>query len=159
MNPPFGEFPTSLREFAAKAYQESKSDIGSSMVMRGLELAHDGSYTGALVSRLFIVNDSLAGWRERLLISQSAVDSMVDLGYGVLDGALVEVAGLCIRNRSTSTSERPAFFLRVLDEKDKERALDCYFAGASPPEDIFLLESTIEFPVFQEDSAVLLVAQ
>ena len=133
MNPPFGEFPTSLRKLGAEAYQESKSDIGSSMVTRGLELVHDGGYIAALVSRLFIVNDGLAGWRERSLISQSSVDSMVDLGYGVLDGALVEVAGLCIRSRSAGTSERPAFFLRVLDEQDKEHALACYFAGSSLP--------------------------
>lgn len=128
MNPPYGEFPESLGSFAADWYSLSKSDIGLSMVSRGLELTLPGGLVGALTSRLFIVNDTLRDWRLRELLSEKSLDCLLDLGYGVLDGAMVEVAAYVVDNKSKPTDSGVSF-MQVLDERDKESAASAYFLG------------------------------
>ncbi len=128
MNPPFGEFPASSKEFANAFYPASKSDIGPSMVSRGLDLTRSGGLVGAITSRLFIVNDSLREWRKESLLSKHSLFALLDLGYGVLDGAMVEVAAFIISQRSAE-EDTTASFIQVLDERDKEGAAKGYFLG------------------------------
>jgi hypothetical protein len=132
MNPPFGEFPASSNEFANVFYAASKSDIGPSMVSRGLALTHSDGLLGAITSRLFIVNDGLRKWRMESLLSKHSLFTLLDLGYGVLDGAMVEVAAFIISQRSAA-EDTTASFIQVLDERDKEGATNSYFLGTLYP--------------------------
>ncbi|HSH60361.1 MAG TPA: DNA methyltransferase [Acidimicrobiales bacterium] len=143
MNPPFGEFSAPTKAFAAQFYSDSKSDIGPSMLSRGLGLAVTGGLVGAITSRLLIVNDSLSSWREATLLSNHALTSMLDLGYGVLDDAMVEVAALVV-SKERVTPDSTASFIRVLDELDKEAAVYSYFAGSLRPRTFHYVRALLE---------------
>jgi hypothetical protein len=150
MNPPFGEFTASSKEFAIEFYDTSKSDIGLSMVSRGLALAGDSGLVGAITSRLFIVNDNLRKWRQESLLSKHSLFALLDLGYGVLDGAMVEVAAYIISQRSVA-EDTTASFIQVLDERDKEGATNSYFLSTPFPRTfhfVCLLNELKKFPSY-----------
>ena len=53
-------------------------------------------------------------------------DALVDLGHGVLDEALVECC-LCTLFSPQGSGEGESFFLRVLDERDKNASIKEFF--------------------------------
>jgi hypothetical protein len=97
MNPPFGAASLAAkREFEA-AYPRTKNDIYAAFVERGIELLHPGGYLGAITSRTGFFLSSFQRWREEVLLQEAPPTVFADLGQGVLDSAMVEVAAYCLR--------------------------------------------------------------
>ena len=69
----------------------------AAFVERGLELLRPGGYLGAITSRTGFFLKSFQAWREEILLKEAQVIAMVDLGYGVLDTAMVETAAYVIQ--------------------------------------------------------------
>ena len=97
MNPPFGAASLAAkREFEA-AYPRTKNDLYAAFVERGIELLHPGGYLGAITSRTGFFLSSFQRWREEVLLQEAPPPVFADLGQGVLDSAMVEVAAYCLR--------------------------------------------------------------
>jgi hypothetical protein len=97
MNPPFGAASLAAkREFEA-AYPRTKNDLYAAFVERGIELLHPGGYLGAITSRTGFFLSSFQRWREEVLLQEAPPTVFADLGQGVLDSAMVEVAAYCLR--------------------------------------------------------------
>ena len=97
MNPPFGAASLAAkREFEA-AYPRTKNDLYTAFVERGIELLHPGGYLGAITSRTGFFLSSFQRWREEVLLQEAPPTVFADLGQGVLDSAMVEVAAYCLR--------------------------------------------------------------
>jgi hypothetical protein len=97
MNPPFGAASLAAkREFEA-AYPRTKNDLYAAFVERGIELLHSGGYLGAITSRTGFFLSSFQRWREEVLLQEAPPTVFADLGQGVLDSAMVEVAAYCLR--------------------------------------------------------------
>ncbi len=96
MNPPFGA--GSLRAKAAfeKAYPRTKNDVYAAFVERGVQLLHKRGLLGAITSRTGFFLSSFQKWREEVLLKEAGPTVFADLGYGVLDSAMVEVAAYCL---------------------------------------------------------------
>ncbi len=63
------------------------------IVERSLELLRPGSYLGVITSRTGFFPTSFQKWREEILLKEEAlVIALPDLGYGVLDTVMVEIA-------------------------------------------------------------------
>lgn len=92
MNPPFGAPSIGSKEYIAQAYPRTKNDLYAAFVERGLELLHPGGYLGAITSRTGFFLTSFQKWREEILLKEAELIAMADLGYGVLDTAMVETA-------------------------------------------------------------------
>ena len=120
MNPPFGSGPESVKGYITETYPVGRADIGIAFVERGIELCNHLGTVGAITSRVLVANDSLEDWRQNRLISGGHLRCFADLGFGVLDAAVVEAAAYTI---SASAADSDSFFLRVLDERDKEGAV------------------------------------
>lgn len=92
MNPPFGAPSLGSKDYLTRAYPRTRNDLYAAFVERGLELLRTGGLLGAITSRTGFFLKSFQQWREEILLKESRVVALADLGYGVLDTAMVETA-------------------------------------------------------------------
>lgn len=96
MNPPFGEAAKASKGLLEKSYPRSKQDMYAAFVERGLGLQERGGRLGAITSRTGFFLSSFTKWREEILLKEAKPVVFADLGYGVMDAAMVEAAAYCL---------------------------------------------------------------
>jgi hypothetical protein len=96
MNPPFGACSLAAKREFEKSYPRTKNDVYAAFVERGIELLHSHGLLGAITSRTGFFLSSFQKWREEILLKDAPPVVFADLGYGVLDSAMVEVAAYCL---------------------------------------------------------------
>lgn len=96
MNPPFGAPSLAAKKEFEKAYPRTKNDIFAAFVERGIELLHPRGMLGAITSRTGFFLSSFQKWREEILLKEAPPVVFADLGYGVMDAAMVEAAAYCL---------------------------------------------------------------
>ncbi len=122
MNPPFGEVSLEAREILYKTTPSSAQDIFAAFVERFSYKLTEVGKLGAITSRLGFYKDWLTSWRIKFYGKPFSLKVFADLGYGVLDAALVEAAAYVIeRNLETNFK---AIFFNELDKKDKKSSLE-----------------------------------
>jgi len=97
MNPPFGAASVGSKEYITKAYPRTKNDLYAAFVERGLEILQPSGYLGAITSRTGFFLTSFQKWREEILLKEAHLIALADLGYGVLDTAMVETAAYTLQ--------------------------------------------------------------
>ncbi len=120
MNPPFGEPSTQSTELLKTDYNSSKSDIDAAFVDRAVGLLAVGGMVGGIYNRTQFFKSYLENWRDRNLIRDRQIIGCIDLGLGVLDGAMVEAAAYVTSRTETGL---PAVFVSALSHTDKESAI------------------------------------
>jgi len=100
MNPPFGALASNTKDQLTKAYPRSKNDLLAIMVERGLELLRTGGRIGAITSRTCFFLSSFQEWREEVVLRVGRPEVMADLGYGVMDDAMVEAAAYVLEKQA-----------------------------------------------------------
>lgn len=100
MNPPFGAASLAAKKEFESAYPRTKNDIFAAFVERGILLLHPSGLLGAITSRTGFFLSSFQKWREEILLSEAPPVVFADLGYGVMDAAMVEAAAYCLQKRS-----------------------------------------------------------
>lgn len=103
MNPPFGEATGNSKSFLAKTYPHSKMDLFAAFVERGLSLLRPGGRLGAITSRTGFFLSSFTKWREEILLKEARPLVFADLGFGVMDAAMVEAAAYCLEKNPESS--------------------------------------------------------
>jgi hypothetical protein len=96
MNPPFGAGGVAAKKQFEKSYPRTKNDIYTAFVERGIQLLRPHGLLGAITSRTGFFLSSFQKWREEILLEEAPPVVFADLGYGVLDSAMVEVAAYCL---------------------------------------------------------------
>jgi hypothetical protein len=96
MNPPFGAGSLVAKKEFEKHYPRTKNDLYAAFVERGIQLLHRRGMLGAITSRTGFFLSSFQKWREEILLKEAPPVVFADLGYGVLDSAMVEVAAYCL---------------------------------------------------------------
>ena len=96
MNPPFGIGSVGAKKEFERSYPRTKNDMYAAFVERGIELLRPCGLLGAITSRTGFFLSSFQKWREEVLLREAPPVVFADLGYGVLDGAMVEVAAYCL---------------------------------------------------------------
>lgn len=102
MNPPFGAASLAAKKEFESAYPRTKNDVYAAFVERGIELLHTTGYLGAITSRTGFFLSSFQKWREEILLKEAPPIVFADLGQGVLDSAMVEVAAYCLRKEAVA---------------------------------------------------------
>lgn len=92
MNPPFGAPSLPSKAYVDRTYPRTKNDVYAAFVERWLDRLHARGRLGAITSRTGFFLKSFARWREEVLLGRTRIDVVADLGYGVLDTAMVETA-------------------------------------------------------------------
>ena len=101
MNPPFGAASQGSKDYIAKNYPRTKNDLYAAFVERGLGLLRPGGMLGAITSRTGFFLTSFRKWREEILLDEARLLTLADLGYGVLDTAMVETAAYVLQKGET----------------------------------------------------------
>jgi tRNA1(Val) A37 N6-methylase TrmN6 len=96
MNPPFGAGSNQTKAALEIAYPRTKNDVYAAFVERGLQLLGQRGQLGAITSRTGFFLSSFQKWREEILLKEAQPTVFADLGYGVLDAAMVETAAYCL---------------------------------------------------------------
>lgn len=96
MNPPFGAASLAAKKEFEKAYPRTRNDIYAAFVERGIGLLHPHGLLGAITSRTGFFLSSFQKWREEILLKEAPPVVFADLGYGVMDAAMVEAAAYCL---------------------------------------------------------------
>jgi uncharacterized protein YidB (DUF937 family) len=100
MNPPFGALSLGVKDQLSKAYPRSKNDLLAIFVERGLELLRPGGRLGAITSRTAFFLTTFEKWRKEVVLGIAMPEVFADLGYGVMDDAMVEAAAYVLEKRS-----------------------------------------------------------
>lgn len=100
MNPPFGACSVGAKKEFERSYPRTKNDLYAAFVERGVELLHKRGTLGAITSRTGFFLSSFQKWREEVLLKEAPPTVFADLGVGVLDSAMVEVAAYCLEVRA-----------------------------------------------------------
>ena len=111
MNPPFGSPTPSTINLLPP---EAASNLYSAFVLNAIRKCH--GFVGAITDRSFLVQDSFKGYRQALMSSNNSLEFTLDLGWGVLDTADVQVAAYSIRMGHSSIHS----FMDVRDIDNKE---------------------------------------
>src|SRR5207247_4111136 len=85
------------RGLIEKQYPRTKNDMYAAFVERGLNRLDRDGMLGAISSRSGFFLSSFQKWREDILLREATPTVFADLGYGVLDTAMVETAAYCLR--------------------------------------------------------------
>ena len=100
MNPPSGAGSLAAKKELAQSYPRTKNDLYAAFVERGIQLLHPRGMLGAITSRTGFFLSSFQKWREEILLKEAPPVVFADLGYDVLDSAMVEVAAYCLRKEA-----------------------------------------------------------
>ena len=104
MNPPFGACSIGAKKEFERSYPRTKNDVYAAFVERGIELLCSHGLLGAITSRTGFFLSSFQKWREEILLKEAPPVVFADLGYGVLDSAMVEVAAYCLEKGREETA-------------------------------------------------------
>lgn len=96
MNPPFGAGSMRAKKDFENAYPRTKNDVYAAFVERGIELLAARGRLGAITSRTGFFLTRFQPWREEVLLKRAPPVVFADLGFGVLDSAMVETAAYCL---------------------------------------------------------------
>lgn len=123
MNPPFGEPALGTKPYLRAAYASlpSSCDLFSAFVERGLDLCKADGYLGAITSRAGMFLTTFENWRRDILLGNRLM-ALADLGYGVMEQAMVEAAAYVIGSGAPA-GDPEATFVRLLKEPDRAAAL------------------------------------
>jgi hypothetical protein len=141
MNPPFGSPSIKSKEYIVKQYPNCKEDLDASFVRRGVMLLGSDGFLGAIINRTQFFKPTLGDWREDVLLGRTNFVVAADLGYGVLDTALVEAASYVLRK--PSDENHVSLFFRLLKTENKEselRSLISQRCYERPNDEIFLIQ-------------------
>jgi hypothetical protein len=118
MNPPFGEPSAGSAAYLKSNYPRSKNDIFAAFVENAYARCRSNGYVGAITARTAFFLTSFTAWRRDFLIGSTKFESMIDLGFNVLDGAMVETAAYVFQ-KSDAQADRASIFIRLIDDADK----------------------------------------
>lgn len=121
MNPPFGEPTKKSKPYLKKNYGDYYIEIMADFFSRGFMLLENSGMVGALSSRTILINTTCEGLRDEVSNEYGRLDLCADLGYGVLDDAMVEAASYIVK-KSTADYQGTVFF-GMLNSQEKEVAL------------------------------------
>jgi hypothetical protein len=99
MNPPFGEPSKASKALIERSFPRTKNDVYAAFVERGLAWLNQCGRLGAITSRTGFFLSSYTKWREEILLKEARPTVFADLGYGVMDSAMVEAAAYCVEAR------------------------------------------------------------
>ena len=118
MNPPFG-FPTTMSSAHLRsAYGEAAGNILCAFTKRALQFCPNG-IIGGITDSGWLKKGDYESHREYLLSDARCVDTVVDLGWGVLDDA--NVAACCFTAREPSINSACILAVRAVDEHPEKK--------------------------------------
>jgi len=151
MNPPYGKTTGSGKSYLNQNYPLTRRDLYAAFFERSMDLTRGNGFIGALTSRTFLNLPSFQELREKLMLGEAQLVSLLDLGFGILDDAVVETAATVLSqplNESSKTSYSVFFRLTSMEkgrQQNFESALNRIVRGKSYPMCFLVLGDSFRF--------------
>lgn len=92
MNPPFGETSLATQDYLNHTYPTWNGNLLCAFLLRGRSLLRTTGRMAAIFDKTALIKSTYEEFRDACVFEQPASSLLVDLGWGVLDGAQVETA-------------------------------------------------------------------
>jgi hypothetical protein len=124
MNPPYGDAPEKTKSYLLTHFPQTHSNYYAAFIERAIDLTKPLGFVGALTSRTYLHLGSLQWVRKNILYDVATPLVILDLGVGVLEGAICEWSGAVIC-KTPGGHGNETFFFRLIhtigdDEKRQE---------------------------------------
>jgi len=120
MNPPYGGTTETAKSYLKSNYPQTSNDVYAAFFERSTDLLGAYGYVGALTSRTFLFLSRFQGLRQQILLKTANPIAVLDLGFGVLDDAMVETCASVLSK--DENSEKICSFYRVSQYEDRKNA-------------------------------------
>lgn len=114
-NPPYlnnNLMSTKMKDYLAVNYNDVKSDLFSSFIVRNLNFGKDNSYFGFMTPYVWMFIGTYQKLREKIL--EQNIDSLIQLEYSALEEATVPICSFTVSKSSDSTT---GIYFRLTDYK------------------------------------------
>ena len=147
MNPPFGEAGKKMLSYISANYSYWNKNILCAFIGRGKLLSESG-YVASVIDRSILNKSTYQDFRSSVLLKKRALENVLDLGWGVLDGANVEVSSCILKsdNKTGESFESTFTDLRSVDLEKKQEVLEDLFSKESFPCISHRTDSFLHFP-------------
>ena len=120
MNPPYGDMPPRTKEYLKRHYPKTHSNYYAAFMEQTVDLVTTDGYLGALTSRTFMFLKTLR-WLRTILLRKMAIPlTILDLGTGLLEGAICEWAASIIQKGFAINNNRKIMFFRLTHLRGEE---------------------------------------
>jgi len=119
-NPPYigsSRMEGSLKQYVEAKYQDTKSDLFATFVIRCMELCNADGLTGYMTPFVWMFISSYQKLRENI-IDQHFINNLIQLEYSGFDGATVPICTFTLRNKSIDNAK--GSYIRLSDFKGSE---------------------------------------
>jgi Eco57I restriction-modification methylase len=124
MNPPFGDPSKMSRKWLEHAYAYLSNDMSVCFVQRAKSLLLRGGAVGILSPRNPLFLESFADYRRNFFFKALSFHLLADLGFGVLDNAMIEVSAAVLQRPVSDRNDASNIIVfRLLDSIRKEQDL------------------------------------
>ena len=120
MNPPFGDPSKISRKALEERYEYLSNDMSVCFVQRMLKLLEPSGRIGILSPRNPLFLETFSGYRRSFLLGSLIMRDLADLGFEVLDNAMIEVSAAVLEKPTAACSSDAITFFRLLGSKNKE---------------------------------------
>jgi len=96
MNPPFGESSSHLVKLLSLKYPSWNGNILCAFIDCNQKVLTDKGLMGSVIDRTATIKTTYEHFRNDVLLKDDRIQTQINLGWGVLDDANVEVAGIVI---------------------------------------------------------------
>ena len=121
MNPPFGESSKSTQALLGVNFPSASGNILCAFILRIAELSQCMGAAGSITDRTWLQKTTYEPFRNIILNGKSILQVIVDLGWGVLDGAQVATSMQVMRCQSTWRQPLLSLDLRDIADSDKAK--------------------------------------
>ena len=119
-NPPYissSRMEGSLKQYVEAKYQDTKSDLFATFVIRCMELCNADGLTGYMTPFVWMFISSYQKLRENI-IDQHFINNLIQLEYSGFDGATVPICTFTLRNNPFENAK--GSYIRLSDFKGSE---------------------------------------
>jgi hypothetical protein len=119
-NPPYissSRMEGSLKQYVEAKYQDTKSDLFATFVIRCMELCNADGLTGYMTPFVWMFISSYQKLRENI-IDQHFINNLIQLEYSGFDGATVPICTFTLRNNQIDNAK--GSYIRLRDFKGSE---------------------------------------
>lgn len=122
MNPPYGRTTPNAKMYLFSAYPLTKNDLYAAFFERATDfLDANQGYMGALTSRTYLQLPTFEDLRGKVLLDRSEPAVIADLGFNVLDDAVVETAAGIYRISDPLANDAIVFINLTRSPEDRRR--------------------------------------
>jgi len=128
MNPPYGYTTSTSDEYLQAAYPLTKGDLYAAFYERAADLIGGKGFVAALTSRTFMSLSTFKQLRRKILLEQVRPVALLDLGFGVLDDAMVATCATVFKAETLKPRDFGqilSIFIRLVEyENDRKECFE-----------------------------------